>query len=115
MTFMDYSSIPLRISNIFGTLFSVVGFIATIIVIIRKLLDPTIQTGWSSLMCLLLIVSGMLFLMLGVMGEYIGKLVHSSTGKPLYVVREVREAVPDSTAAQETEETAQEEAQPVAE
>ncbi len=92
MTFMDYSSIPLRVSNILGILFSAAGFIATIVVIIRKLLDPTIQTGWSSLMCLMLIVSGMLFLMLGIMGEYIGKLVNSSSGKPLYVIREVREA-----------------------
>ena len=91
MTFMDYSSIPLRVSNILGILFSIAGFIATIVVIVRKLLDPTIQTGWSSLMCLLLIVAGMLFLMLGIMGEYIGKLVNTSTGKPQYVIREVRE------------------------
>lgn len=92
MTFMDYSSIPLRISNIFGTLFSAAGFLATIVLIIRKILDPTIQTGWSSLMCLMLIVSGILFLMLGVIGEYIGKLVNSSTGKPQYVIRDVLEA-----------------------
>ena len=103
MTFMDYSSIPLRVSNILGILFSIAGFIATIVVIVRKLLDPTIQTGWSSLMCLLLIVAGMLFLMLGIMGEYIGKLVNTSTGKPQYVIREVREM---DTACREESSTA---------
>ncbi len=92
MTFMDYSSIPLRVSNVLGTIFSITGFVATIVLIVRKILDPTIQTGWSSLMCLILIVSGMLFLMLGIIGEYIGKLVNTSNGKPLYVIREVREA-----------------------
>ncbi len=97
MTFMDYSSIPLRVSNILGTLFSVFGFFATIVLIIRKILDPSIQTGWSSLMCLMLIVAGMLFLMLGIMGEYVGKLVNSSTGKPLYVIREVRQARTEET------------------
>ncbi len=104
MTFMDYSSIPLRVSNILGILFSVSGFIATIVVIVRKILDPSIQTGWSSLMCLLLIVSGMLFLMLGIMGEYIGKLVNFSTGKPQYVIREVREAAGRNLAAPDPEE-----------
>lgn len=106
MTFMDYSSIPLRVSNILGILFSIAGFIATIVVIVRKLLDPTIQTGWSSLMCLLLIVAGMLFLMLGIMGEYIGKLVNTSTGKPQYVIREVREM--DTACREESGEAVQE-------
>ncbi|MBQ4177602.1 MAG: glycosyltransferase family 2 protein [Lachnospiraceae bacterium] len=106
MTFMDYSSIPLRVSNILGILFSIAGFIATIVVIVRKLLDPTIQTGWSSLMCLLLIVAGMLFLMLGIMGEYIGKLVNTSTGKPQYVIREVREM--DTACREESSASVQE-------
>lgn len=106
MTFMDYSSIPLRVSNILGILFSIAGFIATIVVIVRKLLDPTIQTGWSSLMCLLLIVAGMLFLMLGIMGEYIGKLVNTSTGKPQYVIREVREM--DTSCREESSASVQE-------
>ena len=75
--------------NILGILFSAAGFIATIVVIIRKLLDPTIQTGWSSLMCLILITSGFLFLMLGIIGDYIGKIITTSMNKPLYVIREV--------------------------
>ena len=57
--------------------------------IVRKIHDPSIQTGWSSLMCLILIVSGMLFLMLGIIGDYIGKIITTSVNKPLYVIREV--------------------------
>ncbi len=95
MTFMDYSTIPLRIANILGLLFSLVGFIMTIVVIVRKLLDPTIQTGWSSLMCLLLIVAGMVLLMLGIIGDYVGKLIMTSTNKPLFVIREVDNAAED--------------------
>ena len=90
MNFMDYSTIPLRVSNVLGGIFSVIGFIMTIVVIVRKILDPTIQTGWSSLMCLMLIISGFLFLMIGVIGEYLGKLINTSNHKPLYVVRDVR-------------------------
>ena len=75
MNFMDYSTIPLRVSNVLGGIFSVIGFIMTIVLIVRKILDPTIQTGWSSLMCLMLIIAGFLFLMIGVIGEYLGKLI----------------------------------------
>ncbi len=90
MTFMDYSTVPLKMANIFGMLFSIAGFIATIALIIHKFVDPTVQLGWSSLMCLMLIISGFMFLMIGIIGEYLGKLISSSTNKPLFVVREVR-------------------------
>jgi undecaprenyl-phosphate 4-deoxy-4-formamido-L-arabinose transferase len=66
------------------------GFVATIALIIHKFVDPTVQTGWSSLMCLMLIIAGIVFLMLGVIGEYLGKLISASTNKPLFVVRDVR-------------------------
>ena len=92
MNFMDYSTIPLKLTNVLGCVFSVIGFIMTIVVIVRKILDPAIQTGWSSLMCLLLIVSGMMFLMLGIIGDYIGKIISTSTNKPLFVIREVKQS-----------------------
>ena len=106
MNFMDYSTIPLKVSNVLGCFFSVIGFIMTIVVIVRKILDPTIQTGWSSLMCLMLIVAGMLFLMLGIIGGYIGKLISTSTKKPLYVVREVKRAGAPPEEAQPGEDSA---------
>lgn len=90
MTFMDYSTVPLRMANFFGILFSFAGFVATIALIIHKYADPTVQTGWSSLMCLMLIIAGIVFLMIGVIGEYLGKLISASTNKPLFVVRDVR-------------------------
>ncbi len=105
MTFMDYSSVPLRMADFFGILFSITGFIVTIALIIHKFIDPTVQVGWSSLMCLLLIIAGIIFLMLGVIGEYIGKLISTSTNKPLFVVREVRKPVPREKAAEESSES----------
>lgn len=89
MTFMDYSTVPLRMAVLFGAVFSIAGFVATIALIIHKFVDPTVQTGWSSLMCLMLIIAGILFLMIGVIGEYLGKLISTSTNKPLFVVREI--------------------------
>ena len=88
MSFMNYSTIPLKISTVFGVAFSLTGFVAALVVLLRKLMDPTIQVGWSSLMCIILIVSGICFLMMGVIGEYIGKLIMTINRTPLYVVRE---------------------------
>ena len=89
LSFLNYSTIPLRLSQYFGSLLSVIGFLSALILIIRKILDPsTILTGWSSLICLMLILFGILFLMIGILGDYIGKIVLTANGTPLYVIRD---------------------------
>ena len=88
MSFMNYTVIPLRIATITGTLFSLAGFIGAIVVFVRKILDPTITVGWSSTMCVMMILFGFAFLMLGIIGEYIGKLILNINKTPQYVVRE---------------------------
>ena len=88
LSFMNFSVIPLQIATIFGILFSGAGFIAAIVILIRKLVEPGITIGWSSLMCIILIVAGITFLMLGIIGIYVGKLIMTANNTPLYVVRE---------------------------
>jgi glycosyltransferase involved in cell wall biosynthesis len=95
LSFMNYSTIPLRLATVFGVLFSGAGFIAALAVLIRKLLDPSIAVGWSSLMCAMLILFGIVFLMLGIMGEYIGKLILTSSKTPQYVIRDMVNAERD--------------------
>ena len=73
MSCLNFTVIPLRVATFMGTLFSAAGFLGALVVLIRKLLDPTIAVGWSSLMCALLVFFGFSFLMLGIIGEYIGK------------------------------------------
>ena len=88
MSFMDYSTIPLQLATWFGVLFSITGFVAAVIVLIRKLIDPSVQVGWSSQMCLTLIVAGIIFLMLGIIGDYVGKVIMTISNSPQYVIRE---------------------------
>ena len=89
ISFMNYSTIPLQLATFFGVIFSMAGFIGGIIVLIRKLLVPDMAAGWASLMCGMLILAGIVFLFLGILGEYIGKLIQNSTRSPQYVVKEV--------------------------
>ncbi len=103
MTFISFSTIPLQIATLLGTVFSSVGFLAALVVLIRKLIWPDIHIGWSSIMCIILIVAGITFLMLGVIGEYVGKLIMTVNHNPLYVVRETLNVEPEESGKQEEE------------
>ena len=85
---LNFTVIPLRVAIFFGTLFSAAGFRGALVVLIRKLLDPAIAIGWSSLMCAMLVLFGITFLMLGIVGEYLGKLMLNVNKTPQYVIRE---------------------------
>ena len=85
---LNFTVIPLRAATVLGCLFSVAGFIGAIAVLIQKLFAPEVAVGWSSLMCAMLVLFGFGFLMLGIIGEYIGKLILSVNKTPQYVIRE---------------------------
>lgn len=87
---LNFTVLPLRISTFLGSVFSVAGFLGAVLVIIRKLCNPYIAVGWSSLMCVLLMMFGFSFLMLGIIGEYIGKMILNINKTPQYVIREMR-------------------------
>lgn len=88
LTCLNYTVIPLRISTVFGCVFACGGFIGAIVTCIRKLLDPSIAVGWTSLMCAMFVFFGIVLLILGILGEYIGKIILNISGTPQYVVRE---------------------------
>lgn len=87
---LNFTVIPLRAATFFGTLFSAAGFIGAVAVFIKKMIDPATTIGWSSLMCAMLVLFGICFLMLGIVGEYLGKLTLNINKTPQYVIREAR-------------------------
>ena len=88
MAVMNYSIVPLRLSTILGFGFSVTGFIASVVILIRKLIDPGLAVGWPSLICVMLLFFGIAFLMMGVLGEYVGRMILYQSRTPQYVIRE---------------------------
>lgn len=87
--FTAFSLKPLRIADVMGIFTAVCGFIMGIVVIIRKLVYPRIALGWSSLMSVSLIMSGVIMLMLGLIGEYIGRIYMCINHTPQYVIKEM--------------------------
>lgn len=85
--FTAFSVIPLRIATMTGFGFSLLGFAYTVYLIIRKLIDPAVPMGYSSLMAALLVIGGILMLLVGMLGEYVGRIYVSLNNNPQYVVR----------------------------
>ena len=89
MSMINYSDIPLKLASLLGALFAGIGFVAGLIVLIMKLVNPSMQAGWPSIMCTLLLLFGVTFIILGIMGEYIGRVLFTVNSSPQYVVRDV--------------------------
>ncbi len=86
--FTAFSVIPLRISSLIGVLCSVFGFIFGIFTVIRKIVNSDIIAGWSSTIAIILFIGGLIMLMLGIIGEYIGRIYISLNKAPQYLVKE---------------------------
>lgn len=84
----SFSVKPLRVATVSGFIFALLGMIYGVVIIIRKLVNPTILIGYSSMMSIQLFCSGMIMLILGMTGEYIGRIYISLNNAPQYVVRE---------------------------
>ena len=95
--FTAFSVKPLRIGSYTGFFFAFVGFIYAIITIIRKLfISPNMEAGWSSTISVILIVGGIIMVMLGLIGEYIGRIYICINNSPQYVIKEITNYKEDS-------------------
>lgn len=86
--FTAFSIKPLRIATVIGILTAAAGFLYGIYTVIKKFVNPDVPVGFSSMMSALVFIGGMLMLMLGLIGEYIGRMYISMNRSPQYVVRE---------------------------
>lgn len=86
--FTSFSVKPLRFSTLIGALIAFLGFIMTLYAVIHKLLHPEISAGWASLMSVTTLIGGMILLMLGMIGEYVGRIYISINHTPQYVIQE---------------------------
>ena len=87
--FTAFSILPLRVATVSGAIFAGSGFLYGIYTIIKKLVNPAVPMGFSSLMAAVVFIGGMLMVMLGLIGEYIGRIYISINNSPQYVIREV--------------------------
>lgn len=88
---VGFSTVPLIISAIIGILFCLLAFIMIIVIIVRTIiwLDPV--SGWPSLVCIILFISGVQLFCIGIIGTYLSKTYLETKNRPIYIVRETED------------------------
>ena len=87
--FSNFSVIPLRFATLFGIAFGTLGALAAIIVIVEAISAQRAPQGWASLMVAVLVLAGVQLVVVGLIGEYLGRMFLAVNRNPHYVVREV--------------------------
>lgn len=84
---VGFSTAPLSIATYFGIFMAFVAFLLIIFIIVKKLVfgDPT--SGWSSLVCILLMLSGIQMFCMGIVGQYLSKTYLETKRRPIYIAK----------------------------
>ncbi|MBR1848601.1 MAG: glycosyltransferase family 2 protein [Lachnospiraceae bacterium] len=85
---VGFSTAPLAFASVMGILFCVVAFIMILVIIIKTLIlgDPT--SGWPSMVCIFLLVSGVQLFCMGIIGQYLAKSYLEGKERPIYISKE---------------------------
>ena len=87
--FFSFSMVPLRLATYFGMICTFVSLVGGIVLVVRKILHPSITAGYTSTIVVLVLIGGIIMVMLGIIGEYIGRIYITVSDMPQYRVREV--------------------------
>lgn len=85
----SFSVVPLRIASFSGAICALAGFLFGAFTIIRKIIVPQISAGYTSTIAIVLFIGGMIMMMLGLIGEYIGRIYMTVSDLPQYKIRDV--------------------------
>lgn len=86
--FTAFSVKPLRLATVMGIISACAGFLYGIYTVIKKFINPDVMVGFSALMAAIVFFGGLILLMLGIIGEYIGRIYISLNNSPQFVIRE---------------------------
>lgn len=90
-SFISFSYVPLKFISVTGIVLGLIAFIYSLFIIAMKFSGNIDQTGWSSMMVVILFVSSFQMIGLGIIGEYVWRNLEASRNRPVYVVDEVYE------------------------
>jgi len=85
-TFISFSSLPIRTISFLGLLVSALSLLFGVYVFINQLFFGTRVQGWTSVMLTVLVLGGVQLLMIGVLGEYLQRILDEARARPLYIV-----------------------------
>lgn len=83
-----FSTTPLIFASVLGIIFCVISFLAIIFIIVRTLIYGEPTSGWPSLVCIIVFVSGIQLFSVGVIGQYLSKTYLEVKKRPIYIIKE---------------------------
>jgi len=86
---LSFSYKPLKLATYIGFLLSISGFLYLIYVLYQRLFTDNTITGWASIIAVNLVFNGITLLILGILGEYVGRIYEEVKDRPLYIVKKV--------------------------
>lgn len=84
----NFSIVPLRLTSFAGLVIASLGFILAVLLVIQKFTVDAMPIGWSSLIVTILMIGGVQLVALGMLGEYLGRVLLTLNSRPQYVVGE---------------------------
>lgn len=89
---MSFSYFPIRMMSIVGVIFNILAILMFVYVLVEKFTVGTPIAGWSSLMCVVLLSSGLILLTLGILGEYVWRALDAARTRPPFIIDVVKKA-----------------------
>jgi len=93
--FTAFSYLPLRVASVMGMTLAALGFIYALIIIVFRLMTDVRVAGWASLTVVVLVTAGSQLLLVGVLGEYVWRVLDESRHRPPFIVESVAHRRPD--------------------
>jgi dolichol-phosphate mannosyltransferase len=84
-----FSYKPLRLATTLGFIMSLLGFVYMLVIFYQALFTDRVITGWASTMVVVLLSQGIILMILGMMGEYLGRVYEELKNRPSYIIQEI--------------------------
>ena len=91
-----FTTLPLSIAAFLGIFMFILAFIAIIFIIVKTLIYDDPVSGWPSLVCIILFVSGIQLFCMGIIGQYLSKTYLETKKRPIYIIKETESDIKDS-------------------
>lgn len=86
--FTAFTTAPLQFSSLIGILFCILAFVFGLVTVVKTIVFGEPVAGFPTLMCVILLIGGMQFLMIGILGQYMSKMYMETKKRPIYIVKE---------------------------
>lgn len=83
-----FSTVPLMLASLMGVFFCFLAFLMIAFIVVRKIIFGDPVSGWPSLVCIILMTSGVQFFCTGILGQYLSKTYMEVKNRPIYLIKE---------------------------